>query len=70
MDTLKIWRTRPAAGEPQGNPGILYGDEKRGLFVNCADGVLEILELQAAGGKRMEAKTYLRGKPLAGQMLV
>ena len=70
MDTLKIWRTRSVEAEPQGSPGVLYGDEKRGLFVNCTDGVLEILELQAAGGKRMEAKTYLRGKPLAGQTLV
>ena len=70
MDTLKIWRTRMAGGEPQGEPGMLHGDEKRGLFVSCADGMLEILELQAAGGKRMEAKAYLRGKPLAGIRLV
>ncbi len=70
MDTLKIWRTRMAEGSPAGEPGMLHGDEKRGLFVSCADGVLEILELQAAGGKRMEAKAYLRGKPLAGLKLV
>ncbi len=70
MDTLKIWRTRMAKGCPAGEPGMLHGDEKRGLFVSCADGVLEILELQAAGGKRMEAKAYLRGKPLAGLKLV
>ncbi len=70
VDTLKIWRTRMTEEEPQGKPGTLYGDEKRGLFVCCADSVLEILELQAAGGKRMEAKAYLRGKPLAGLKLV
>lgn len=70
MDTLKIWRTRMTEEKPQGESGMLYGDEKRGLFVCCADGVLEILELQAAGGKRMEAKAYLRGKPLAGLKLV
>ncbi|HWR23764.1 MAG TPA: methionyl-tRNA formyltransferase [Feifaniaceae bacterium] len=70
MDTLKIWRTRTAEGRIQGEPGTLFGDEKRGLFVNCADGVLEILELQAAGGRRMEAKAYLRGRPLAGKRLV
>ena len=70
MDTLKIWRTRMTEGSPAGEPGVLFGDEKRGMFVCCADGMLEILELQAAGGKRMEAKAYLRGKPLAGQKLV
>ena len=70
MDTLKIWRTRMRDEKAQGEPGLLYGDEKRGLFVPCADGMLEILELQAAGGKRMEAKAYLRGKPLAGIKLV
>ncbi len=70
MDTLKIWRTRMAEEIAQEEPGMLLGDEKRGLFVSCGDGTLEILELQAAGGKRMEAKAYLRGKPLAGLKLV
>ena len=37
---------------------------KRGLEIACGDGVLEILELQAAGAKRMEARAYLRGKSL------
>lgn len=70
MDTLKIWRTRMAGEKAQGEPGMLFGDEKCGLFVSCLDETLEILELQAAGGKRMDAKMYLRGKPLARLKLV
>ena len=46
-----------------------FGDAKTGLFVCTGDGCLEILELQAPGAKRMDAKTYLRGKPLAGTIL-
>ena len=38
---------------------------KRALEVACGDGVLEILELQADGGKRMRAPDYFRGHPIA-----
>ena len=38
---------------------------KRGLEIACGDGVLEILELQADGGKRMRAPDYFRGHPIA-----
>ena len=52
----------------------LYGecavaDSRRGLFVQCADGLIEIKELQFSGGKRMEAKAVLNGKKLLGRVL-
>lgn len=50
--------------------GILKGNAKSGLFVRCSDGWLEILELQATGGKRLGAKEYLAGKTLEGKVLV
>ena len=50
--------------------GILKGNAKSGLFVRCADGWLEIVELQAIGGKRLSAKDYLAGKALEGKVLV
>lgn len=66
---LKIWRTR-MAGEANAAPGTCYGDAKTGLFLACGDGnAVEILELQAPGGKRMEAAAYLRGKSLDGVKL-
>lgn len=50
--------------------GILKGNAKSGLFVRCADGWLEILELQATGGKRLAARNYLAGKTLEGKVLI
>jgi len=50
--------------------GILKGSAKSGLFVRCTDGWLEIVELQATGGKRMRAKDYLLGRSLEGKVLL
>ncbi|NLI52930.1 MAG: methionyl-tRNA formyltransferase [Clostridiales bacterium] len=70
-EVLKIHKTRrsdrPAASEPA---GLLTGNAKSGLYVRCADEWLEILELQATGGKRLAAKDYLAGKTLEGKVLV
>lgn len=69
---LKLWQTRlaPEAEPPFSSvPGCCFGSAREGLFIACADGCLEVLELQAPGGKRMDAKTFLRGRPLAGQVL-
>ena len=71
-EPIKIWRTKltDVSGLLLPHPGCCYGDAKTGLFVQCGDQPLEILELQAVGGKRMEASAYLRGKPLAGKTLI
>ena len=61
--TLKIYRARPAVGE--GEPGtVLRSSAKEGLFVACGEGALEVLEMQAPGGKRMSARAYLAGKKI------
>jgi methionyl-tRNA formyltransferase len=70
-DVLKIHKTRktdlPTGSE---HVGILKGNAKSGLFIRCADGWLEIVELQATGGKRLGAKEYLAGKTLEGKVLI
>lgn len=70
-EPIKIHKTRcmdlSFADEPI---GILKGNAKSGLFVRCLDGWLEILELQATGGKRLAAKDYLAGKALEGKVLI
>lgn len=61
--TLKIYRARPAVGE--GEPGtVLRSSAKEGLFVACGEGALEVLEMQAPGGRRMSARAYLAGKKI------
>ena len=68
---FKIWRTRRAAiPVASAAPGALIGDAKAGLFVCCGDGrALELLEVQAPGSKRLDAKTFLRGHSVAGKQL-
>ena len=69
-DAVKIYRTK-LTGKSTGLPaGTLTGSEKEGLFIACGDGLLEILEIQAPGGKRLDGKTFLRGSRLAGETLL
>ncbi len=70
-EKLKLWRTvlsneEPPSGLPTGG---LFGDPKRGLFLRCTDGVLEITELQSPSGKKLDGKAFLRGKNIAGSVL-
>ena len=70
-DVLKVHKTRLSDQQIGIEPiGLLKGNAKTGLFVRCADGWLEILELQATGGKRLYAKDYLAGKDLEGKVLI
>ena len=44
-----------------GAPGNLVCSKDSGLVVACKDGGIRICQLQAAGGKKMDARDYLRG---------
>ena len=70
-EKLKLWRTVLSDAEaPAELPvGGLFGDAKKGLFLRCADGALEITELQAPGGKKLDGKAFLRGKNIVGSVL-
>ncbi len=57
-DAVKIWRARVVHGK--GSPGEVLSN----LVVACGEGALEIAELQRAGGKRVGAAEFLRGRPL------
>ena len=45
-------------------PGTVLRADGKGLVVAAGDGAVEILELQAPGGRRMRAADYLRGHAL------
>ena len=69
-EPLKIWKTALTDRDPSGSvPGTLFGSEKEGLFLQCADRPVRILELQAPGGKRLDAVTFLRGRNICGSVL-
>ena len=50
--------------EGSGKPGEILGLTKTGLKIACGEGAVEVLQLQAEGGKRMAAPDYFRGHPL------
>ncbi len=59
-ESLKVWRSRVIEGE--GAPGQLLDPER--LVVACGEQALEIAELQRAGGKRLSAAEFVRGRRL------
>ena len=61
---LKIYLAKPADMDAAGaEPGtVIESSARKGLFVACGEGVLEIIEMQAPNAKRMPAKVYLNGK--------
>lgn len=60
---LKLYLARAVDCAGDAAPGtVLVSSPKEGLVVRCGQGALEVLELQAPGGKRMTAKAYLMGK--------
>ena len=59
---FKVHATRIAEGS--GEPGEVLGLTKTGLKIACGEGAVEIISLQAEGGKRMAAPDYFRGHPL------
>lgn len=59
--TLKIYKARPVKGKPASQPGGWETDGKSYLRFACADGYLDLLEVQAEGKKRMPVDEFLRG---------
>ena len=56
---LKVYKTRKTDRQGQGS-GVISTDGKA-LYISAADRLLEIVELQLAGKKRMLARDFLNG---------
>ena len=62
---LKIYLAKAVDCDAKAEPGtVVVSGAKEGLIVRCGEGALEVLEMQAPGGKRMTAKAYLMGKKI------
>ena len=59
---FKVHATKIVDGS--GRPGEILGLTKTGLKIACGEGAVEVISLQAEGGKRMAAPDYFRGHPL------
>jgi methionyl-tRNA formyltransferase len=63
---VKIWSSRVFDGETTALEAGVIRTENGRIFVGCGFGVLEVLELQMPGGKRLAARDFLRGNALEG----
>lgn len=60
---IKFWSSRQASNsliDPAANPGDILGFGAEGVYIQCGKGVLEVLEMQKPGGKKMGAKMCLQ----------
>ncbi len=57
---LNIHKSKPGPKSTNGKPGQLVEIENR-LYVQCRDGLLELLELQLPGTKRLSGVDFLNG---------
>ncbi|MGH8116920.1 MAG: methionyl-tRNA formyltransferase [Rhodanobacteraceae bacterium] len=66
-ERVRVWQAETRDPGPgtrgSGSPGAIMDASKHGIDVACADGVLRILKLQRAGGRRVSAADYLNAHP-------
>jgi methionyl-tRNA formyltransferase len=63
-ETLRVWRAQSrdsALGSRE--PGNILAASRDGIDIACGAGVLRLLEVQRAGGRRIAAADYLNARP-------
>jgi methionyl-tRNA formyltransferase len=67
---VKIWRARVCEEEGVSlEIGHIHAENDR-FLVGCGTGILEVLELQMPGSKRLQARDFLLGNTLSGTFIV
>ena len=75
---IKLWKVRVISNEEfiglnfvsdlnldnVNNGDVIVANDKQGLFLKAKDAVIEAIEIQVEGSKKMNAKDYLRGHKL------
>lgn len=60
-DPVKVWQATVVSSEVKAAPGTILAATTAGIDVATLNGVLRILELQKAGGKRQSVRDFLNG---------
>jgi len=63
---LRIWRAVPVTVTATQPPGTVLKAGREGIDVATGEGVLRVLELQAAGGRAQSAADFANGRELVG----
>ncbi|TCV02764.1 methionyl-tRNA formyltransferase [Paracandidimonas soli] len=58
---VKVWRAQVLNGAADKAPGTVLRADAQGIDIATANGVLRILELQKAGGKRQPVASFVQG---------
>ena len=67
---LNIYRAQLLSGEFSGSVGKVLSADKKGIVVRCADGAINILQAQFAGGRPLSAADLVNGRKIkAGDIL-
>ena len=66
--TVKLWHAKADMRQHNAKNGEVISANQDGVYIACADGVLCVSELQKAGGKKLNAKEFIKGFPLSGQI--
>ncbi len=69
-EAVKVWKAEEAENPGKAPGEILCADAKNGLVIAAGEGAVRVIELQAPGGKRMNAKDYLRGHPVSDEKVI
>ncbi|MBS0515769.1 MAG: methionyl-tRNA formyltransferase [Proteobacteria bacterium] len=63
-EALRVWRAEHRdLGPGTRDAGDILAATREGIDVACADGVLRLLEVQRAGGRRIAAADYVNARP-------
>lgn len=60
-DPVKVWRAQALAQSGADAPGSVLRADGAGIDIATGEGVLRLLELQKAGGKRQPVEAFVRG---------
>jgi methionyl-tRNA formyltransferase len=64
-EVLRLWRAMPVERATPAAPGTVLAADSAGVVIAAGEGALCITELQRAGGRRLPAREFLAGCPLA-----
>ncbi|OZI33448.1 methionyl-tRNA formyltransferase [Bordetella genomosp. 5] len=66
-DPVKVWQAQALPQQTTAAPGTVLSASSAGVDLATGEGVLRLLELQKAGGKRQPVEVFVRGwQPVAG----
>jgi methionyl-tRNA formyltransferase len=64
-ESIKVWSAQSeTAGDSRAPPGRVISADATGIVVACGEGALRVTTLQPAGGRRMDAASFINGRRL------